>query len=199
MNARARSRDAPIGGSTPAPRKSRDDARSTEGRGRLWKCFSRRAGRGRCERNGEPWRRWESNPGPKMPCSCFYVRSRRFVSSRVAPIGGLSSAPSTCLFSLRVRWPGGRLASLVTPFRRRWRASRSDDSQICCLGSESNCVIVRNYRCPGGFTWVLSHHGTQQRVQHPRRNRSPPRLGERCEAKLGVQKPPSRALLVRRR
>jgi hypothetical protein len=24
-------------------------------------------------------------------------------------------------------------------------------------------------------------------------------LGERCEAKLGVQKPPSRALLVRRR
>ena len=109
------------------------------------------------------WRRRESNPGPKTPCSCLYVRSRRTESPRVAPIGGLSSALSACLISPCARWPGGRLASLVTPFRRRWQASRSDDSQICCLGSESNCVIVRNYRCPGGFTWVLSHHGTQQK------------------------------------
>lgn len=43
------------------------------------------------------WRRRESNPGPKTPCSCLYVCSRRTVSPRVAPVGGLSSALGPCL------------------------------------------------------------------------------------------------------
>ena len=93
---------------------------------------------------GSWWRRRESNPGPKTHCSCIYVRSRRTILPRSAPIGGLSPAPAACLFSPRARWPDVRLASLLTPFRRRWRASRSDGFQVCCLGSESNCVIVRN-------------------------------------------------------
>jgi hypothetical protein len=57
----------------------------------------------------------------------------------------------------------------MTPSRRRWRASRSDGSQVCCLGSESDCVIVRNWICFGGFTWIRGHHDTQQRVQYSRR------------------------------
>ena len=42
------------------------------------------------------WRRRESNPGPKTHCSCIYVRSRRTILPRSAPIGGLAPAPAPC-------------------------------------------------------------------------------------------------------
>src|ERR1700722_16909238 len=47
----------------------------------------------------EWWRRRESNPGPKTLHSRFYVRSRQFESPRGSPVGGLSPALVTCLFS----------------------------------------------------------------------------------------------------
>jgi hypothetical protein len=57
-------------------------------------------------RGVKQWRRRESNPGPKTPCSCLYVRSRRTISPRIAPIGGLSPALASCfVFASR---PGAR-------------------------------------------------------------------------------------------
>jgi len=103
-----------------------------------------------------------------------YVRIRSIRSSRIAPTERLSSGLFTCLISPRPRWPGLWPASLLTVFQRHRQAPWSTGFQTCCLGSESNCVIVRNYICPEIFTWSLSSHGTQHDGRDLRRSRSPP-------------------------
>lgn len=55
----------------------------------------------------------------------------------------------------------------------------------CCLGSESNCVIVRNCVSREVFTWFHETHGTQQSGQHLRRSRSPP-IGERLDQPMSA-------------
>ena len=82
------------------------------------------------------------------------MRVRQFVSPRVAIAGDLFPKLVPCLISPRPRGPGFWLANLVTPFRGRWRAHRSDGYATTFSGSESDCVIVRNYGFPKGFTWA---------------------------------------------
>ena len=97
------------------------------------------------------WRRRESNPGPKTTCSRIYVRSRHFASLPVSPAGGLSRDLVTCLI-FAARPVTRRLAIQLglRPRERRWRALPSDGVQ-CCLGSERECVIVRNQSYAGFY------------------------------------------------
>jgi hypothetical protein len=118
-------------------------------------------------------------PGSEnFEATCVYVRIRPFVSSQFARAGALALGLSTCLISPPPRWPGAWLASLLTASPGHWQALGSAGSQDCCLGSESNCVIVRNCVSRRVFTWFVEPHGTQQSSRNLRRSRSPP-IGER--------------------
>lgn len=97
------------------------------------------------------WSRRESNPGPKAPLSCLYVRSRRTVSPRVVPIGRLFSALAPCLIFAShpvARWSAIQLGHALPRALAGPSVGRLSD---CYLGSESDCVVVRNCFFPRGI------------------------------------------------
>ena len=115
------------------------------------------------------WRRRELNPGPRGFQSAFvHVRSR---ITQPTGFGRFGYRPSS-RFSRPHRPEHRRDPALVmTPFR--YQNYLSVGRLHCFLGSESDCVVVRNWYGP-----ILERVGclhTQTDLQSPRRNRSPPR------------------------
>ena len=98
----------------------------------------------------------------KASLSRLYVRSRQTVSPRVAPIGRLFPALAPCLIFAShpvARWSAIQLGHALPRALAGPSVGRLSD---CFLGSESDCVIVRNCFVPRGIYVVPQIHGTQQ-------------------------------------
>ena len=110
-----------------------------------------------------------------------------------APIGGLSSALAPCLiFASRpvARRSASQLGHALPEALAGLSVGRLSD----LLFRQRERLRYRSQLCVarGGFTWVQSHHGTQQKSSASPSKPIAPEMGEWCEPNLGVPAPQSR-------
>jgi hypothetical protein len=94
-----------------------------------------------------------------------YVRVPSFVSSRFALTDKLAPGLVTCLGFASAPVTRDLASQFVDGLPKALAGPRSTGFQTCCLGSESDCVVVRNCVSREVFTWSHETHGTQQLVE----------------------------------
>ena len=126
------------------------------------------------------WRRWESNPGPKITRSRVYVRIRQFASFPVAPAGGLSRNLFTCLL-LPARPATRRSAiQLVDALRRVLEDPSVGRRSVLFRQRARSRYRSQSYRARV-FTWACAPRYATTSPSSPSKPIAPFVCGARCE------------------